>query len=210
MSALELRYNINTKNDFDSLDVEALGDTFEVSRKTFTPVEEDKMITQEKLKEYFTYDKDTGLFTRKLVRSNRVDMDEPVGYNCAGYLQVAIKTDKTRKYLLHRLAWLYVHGEFPKQIDHINHDRMDNRLVNLRAVTNSTNSKNRSVQSLNTSGITGVSYDKSRGRWLAQIKVDYKKIFLGRFKNKEDAVKARMEANEKYGFHENHGGIKCQ
>lgn len=83
-------------------------------------------------------------------------------------------------------------------VDHINHNPYDNRKDNLRIVTSTQNSYNRRIQSNNTSGVTGVYYANDRNKWRAYIKSDKKQIYLGQFDNKEDAIKARKEAEEKY------------
>lgn len=83
-------------------------------------------------------------------------------------------------------------------IDHIHHDKADNRKSELRVVTCSQNSMNRKIHSNNTSGVTGVNYHKKSGRWTARIMVDYKRIELGEFDLFEDAVRARKEAEEYY------------
>lgn len=103
--------------------------------------------------------------------------------------------------LLHRLV-MGVSDENWKniQIDHI-HDkesRYDNRKSNLRIANFSTNGMNRDLRSNNTSGCTGVSYIKKKQRWRARIKINGKEIHLGEFKEKEDAIKARKEAEDKY------------
>lgn len=106
----------------------------------------------------------------------------------------------------HRLVWLWIHGELPdKQIDHINHDRRDNRPENLRLVDNVENYKNRPKQNNNKFGIPGISFDKRMWKYHAYITVDKKRITLGMFKHLEDAINSRLEANKKYGYHENHG-----
>lgn len=89
---------------------------------------------------------------------------------------------------------------FPKNkdVDHINHNTRDNRKINLRDCLHRDNQKNIKVSSSNTSGVTGVHWDKSRNKWLSQIQVNGKYIYLGRYDNFEDAVKARKEAEEKY------------
>ena len=81
-------------------------------------------------------------------------------------------------------------------VDHINHNKSDNRKNNLRFVTDSQNSMNRGISSHNTSGITGV--NKCNGKWTARIGVNTKRIFLGNYDNFFEAVKARKEAEEKY------------
>lgn len=110
------------------------------------------------------------------------------------------------RYLAHRVAWALYHGEWPKgQIDHINHNRTDNRITNLRVVTNAKNMQNLGINSRNTSGVTGVHKDKRYGVWYAKITVNGKTIHLGTFKTKKEAVAARRAAEVKYGFHRNHG-----
>ena len=109
-------------------------------------------------------------------------------------------------YLTHRIIWLWVTGAWPvDQIDHLNHVRDDNRWANIREATSTVNGRNRSINCDNTSGATGVNWEKCANKWRARIRVNYKKISLGTFTNKKDAIAAREAANVKYGFHENHG-----
>jgi hypothetical protein len=113
-----------------------------------------------------------------------------------GYLRCTL--DK-RNYRVHQLAWLYVYGVWPQhQIDHINHDKADNRIANLRDVTCSMNNQNRRRQSRNASGFLGVSWSKDMRRWIAGIKVAGKTVNLGYFADKNDAIKARLTAERKY------------
>ena len=93
-----------------------------------------------------------------------------------------------------RMHWLLV----GKYYDHINRNPLDNRRVNLRKATHSENMKNQSMHKNNTSGITGVGWQKNMGKWSARIMVDYKMIYLGYFINKEDAIYARLKAEAKY------------
>ena len=83
-------------------------------------------------------------------------------------------------------------------IDHKNHNTMDNRKCNLRYGNASNNAMNRKLRDDNTSGITGVSFDSTKGLWLAQICVNRNNILLGEFVDKEKAIKIRKEAEEKY------------
>lgn len=119
-----------------------------------------------------------------------------------GYLYGAILD---RVYLAHRIIWLLVFGRWPVELDHINGVRDDNRIVNLRHVDRPENSKNKAINSNNTSGTMGVYLDKRRGTWFAMIGVNYKNIRIGSYANKNDAIAARLEAEDKYRFHENHG-----
>ncbi|MCF7995225.1 MAG: HNH endonuclease [Chromatiaceae bacterium] len=109
-------------------------------------------------------------------------------------------------YRAHRLAWLLYYGEWPcGEIDHINGDGLDNRIKNLRDVTVSVNLRNARMFSSNTSGVNGVTWDNAREKWIAQIKINGNRRFLGRFGTKEEAAAARMEANKKHGYTERHG-----
>lgn len=120
-----------------------------------------------------------------------------------GYRYIRIKG---RHYLAHRLAWLIVHGEWPAdEIDHVNHDRDDNRLANLRAVDRPENRKNLTRLARNKSGTTGVHWYRSRNKWQSQITVRGMRKTLGYFDDLADAIAARKAAERKYGFHPNHG-----
>lgn len=161
-------------------------------------------LTQDRLKELFEYNPDTGYFTRtKAVK--RCKVGDRVGHLAdSGYLMICID-DKDHR--AHRLAFLYMTGEWPEdQVDHINRVRDDNRWCNLRCVSNVENNKNSSMQSNNTSGHVGVSWDKSRDKWAAEIrcKIQGRKR-LGRFATLEEAVAARKAAEVEFGFSEGHG-----
>ena len=111
-----------------------------------------------------------------------------------------------KNYYAHRIIWLHYYGCWPKdQIDHINHDTTDNRIINLREVSQLENQKNRSHQKNSTTGYTGVSWHKINKKYIARIKVNHKHIHLGSYDNLEEAVKARELANINYNFHPNHG-----
>jgi hypothetical protein len=104
-----------------------------------------------------------------------------------------------RKVYAHRIIWAMHSNKYPREVDHINGDRADNRITNLRACTRSENCKNLRIPIDNTSGYIGVGR-KGKG-WRARI-FD---IHLGTFESLEDAIAARKEAEAKYGFHPNHG-----
>ena len=162
------------------------------------------MLTQSELKEHLHYNPETGIFTRIRSISNCVKVGDIAGsVRLDGYLETSVKG---AGYMNHRLAWLCVHGRFPKhQIDHVNHNRSDNRIINLREATNQENHRNRPMQKNNTSGVVGVHRCKTHKKWLAYIKIDGKFINLGYSDDKFEAICARMSANNKYGFHGNHG-----
>ena len=163
-------------------------------------------LTQERLKDLFSYNPDDGKFTRlKYSAWNAKKGDIPSYKNNRGYLLVNIDY-KMRSH--HRLAFLYMTGEIPEgQIDHINHIRDDNRWCNLRVVSRLENKRNKSMDSRNTSGVNGIRCDKRCNTWSARIKMDGKENHLGSYKERWDAICARMSANHKYGFHANHGNI---
>ena len=163
------------------------------------------ILTQLELKKALEYHPETGLFIRIECRSNRVQAGEVAGYICSisGYVVIGVSGTQ---YLAHRLAHLYMTGEWPdNQIDHDDHVRHNNKWDNLFEATNQENHKNRTLNKNNTSGVVGVGWDKERGKWWAAIKTDYKRINLGRFTDKFEAICIRMSANNKYNFHSNHG-----
>jgi hypothetical protein len=106
------------------------------------------MLNQKTLKKYLNYDPETGVFKRKINSGKAKIGDVAGGINGSGYICIRINSVK---YRAHRLAWLYVHGKFPdNQIDHINRVKNDNRIDNLRDVTQSVNARNRDLLSTNT------------------------------------------------------------
>ena len=154
-------------------------------------------LTAGKLRELLHYDPETGIFTRKVRTSPRVKAGDIAGsQGGGGYLLIRVCS---RKYQAHRLAWLYVYGEWPEdQIDHINRDRADNRIANLREVTNKQNQQNASKRSDNTSGYPGVSWYKLDSKWAAKIRHNQKLIHLGCYNAIEEAVAARKAAEKLY------------
>ena len=111
----------------------------------------------------------------------------------------------------HRLVWIFHNGQIPedRQIDHINGNRLDNRIENLRLVTHLENHRNKKHSSRNKSGVTGVDWKKERNRWRATIGFGGAHFrFLGYFKKFEDAVKARKQAEIEIGYHPLHGTTK--
>lgn len=151
----------------------------------------------------FDYDHTTGILSWKKT-SAKVTCKNRDGY-------VVLKVEN-RQYRAHRIIWdmfnpddLLRPGE---QIDHINHDRSDNRLCNLRKVTASENHRNTKLASNNRSGVTGVYWFQRAGKWKGTIKVNGKNVHLGYFDDLSTARAAQADAENKYGFHDNHGKIK--
>ena len=155
------------------------------------------ILTQSRLKEVLHYCPETGVFTR-LVSTGNARAGEAAGNvnKVSGYLQIRIDF---KLYQAHRLAWLYVHGEFPpNDLDHINRVRSDNRIGNLRLSTRAENLQNQSMRSNNTSGHVGVSWYKRDQKWLAQIKINYKTINLGFFTDLTEAISAYASAKAQF------------
>lgn len=109
----------------------------------------------------------------------------------------------------HRIAWLIHHGEWPLgEIDHINGDRADNRASNLRVVSSQGNNRNRKTPNNSTTGIMGVYRDTEQPhKWRAAISMRGRTQIIGRFDKIEDAIAARKAAEDRLGFHPNHGRI---
>ena len=153
-------------------------------------------IWPEEVRAVLDYAPETGAFTWKVRVGNQRAGSRAETDHSAGYLQVSLFG---RAILAHRLAWFYVHGTWPvSEIDHVNRQRTDNRISNLREATRSQNGINNPIRKNNTSGVVGVSWSASRFRWTAQIVINKKCIPLGRYINKEDAISARKQAETKY------------
>lgn len=163
------------------------------------------LLSQEKLKSLLHYDPETGVFTW-LVRASSSAKVGSVAGCLETYGYVVIRIDR-KNYKAHRLAWLYLHGNLPpKQLDHINRDRSDNRICNLRLATSAENNQNRSLSTKNTSGHIGVCWFKRTKKWKANIKLNNKEIHLGYFTDLSEAIEARKAAEVKFHtFQHNQG-----
>jgi hypothetical protein len=179
--------------------------------------------TPEQLRQLLDYDPETGALTW---RARGPEMFKPAirpaktraaKWSAKNAGKLALTADNGDGYLIgrvygsnhraHRVIWAMHYGAWPAgDVDHINGNRKDNRIVNLRAATKGENARNAAKRRDNTSGACGVSWHRHSGKWMARIKMDGKSIFLGRFTNLEDAVKARKMAEARIGgFTERHG-----
>ena len=159
----------------------------------------------ELLRSLVNYDSETGALTWKPRADakcgwNKKYAGKPAfGLDCGHQGYLAGKLGKHKLYA-HRVIWAIMHGSWPEYVDHIDRDKKNNRLVNLRAVSNQENSRNASANKANTSGIKGVCWHRGGQFWTARITVNYKSVHLGSFKDKDEAIRARRQAELKYGF----------
>ena len=146
----------------------------------------------------FSYNPDTGVFTYKVRTALSPEGSTAGSRTSGGYLEVRVLDVALH---LHRLAWLMHYGKLPEKgmhIDHIDGNRTNNSIANLRVVTPSQNGQNRSdVNSNSTSGVPGVHWYKAYGKWSAEIMVNRKKHHLGYFLSIDEAASARAEAKTK-------------
>ncbi|MCP4060719.1 MAG: HNH endonuclease [Pseudoalteromonas sp.] len=125
------------------------------------------------------------------------------GLNSSGY--VVLRFDGKLQYA-HRVIYSMMVGDVSGGcIDHVNGNRADNRLANLRLVSRAENNKNSTIQKNNVSGVTGVHFDKGTSKFRVQISVKNKTKHIGVYGELSEAVKARKNAEIKFGFHKNHG-----
>jgi len=165
------------------------------------------MLDFKKASHYFRYEPGSGLIYRKIKVSTNTCVGQLVGNRqyANGYGMIGFEQ---KKYSSHRLAWLLHNGEWPKQqIDHINGNRIDNRIVNLRDVNCAENNRNRPIAKNNNSGHVGVSWDKDKNKWKAYIDIAGKTKTLGAYKLLSDAIVARSAASIENSYHENHGRV---
>jgi len=167
---------------------------------------EREVITQEQLKELLHYCPETGVWTwliggkrrRKGSEAGYAHSSKGKQYRCIGVAG--------GYYLAHRLAFLYMKGEFPNNyVDHEDGNGLNNVWSNLREVTFANNHKNKRIPSNNVSGAAGVCWHKRYGKWQAVITVNQIQKSIGYFAKKDDAIAARKKAESELGFHPNHG-----
>jgi hypothetical protein len=149
------------------------------------------MVSVERLKELLEYNPITGEFTRKITVSNAKKGTAAGCKNCEGYKVIRIDG---LLYYAHRLAWLYIHGFYPNNVDHIDGNKNNNCISNLRVATTRQNNWNRSTFKSNSSGFKGVSLHKETGKWRARIRSCGKYKSLGLFRSPIEAHTAYSKA----------------
>jgi hypothetical protein len=161
--------------------------------------EKEEYISQELVKALFHYCPATGLFTRKITTGSKAKIGSIAGsMQESGYVLLEINGNR---YRAHRVAWLYMYGKFPDGLlDHINRDKADNAINNLREASVQQNSQNRAVRLNSSTGYTGVSIDKRSNRYRAYITVDGRQKALGYYSTAEEAALAyNTAAKEHFG-----------
>ena len=146
----------------------------------------------ERLRHVLNFDSETGVFSWRIQNGQRGHVGALAGSDDGqGYWRIQIDR---KKYKSHRLAWFYVYGEWPVMVDHINGDKLDNRIINLRSVSHAENHQNRRTANANTEvGLLGVDHKKKQG-FRARITRDGKQLHLGYFLTAVEAQSAYLAA----------------
>lgn len=158
------------------------------------------ILTRKRLMELLFYDPNSGYFIWKVYRNYNAKRGDVAGWERPdGYIHISIDG---KRYLTHRLAWLYVHGYFPEnEIDHKDRNPSNNKIENLREESRQCQMRNTGIRKDNTSGIKGVRLHKASGKYEAQIKINKKTKFLGLYKKIHNAVCARLAAEQCLNWH---------
>ena len=160
-------------------------------------------LTVDLLNELFEYDKETGKLYWKVARGRAKVGGEVGSVNSEGYI---LTTVNRKPYRAHRLVFLMHKGYLPKFLDHINGDRQDNRIENLRPVSLAQNSQNRNISIKNKSGYKGVFWAKATKKWRGQVKCNGESLYLGDYHDIEEAAEVVRAAREElHGNFANHG-----
>lgn len=147
------------------------------------------MLTQADLKAQLNYNPETGIFT--WIKNNKIAGHiTPYGYRIIGI--------KAKYIMSHKLAWLYQYGYMPQFIDHINGNRADNRISNLREATRMQNNQNANIRKDNKTGVKGVTLRKDNGKYRAILKCNKQTINVGQFNTLDEAKEAMQKAREYY------------
>ena len=149
------------------------------------------MLTQERVRELFDYNPTEGVLVWRVRRRGSFARPGVIAGSIGRYIRVAVDC---RQYPAHSVIWLWHHGVYPDEIDHINQNKHDNRLENLRVCSRSQNTGNVGLRSTNVTGYKGIWFAKHAGRWRAAIKIDGCSIHIGYFDTPESAALAYNRA----------------
>jgi hypothetical protein len=165
--------------------------------KSAEKIKPENALDVKQLFDYLHYDPETGAFIWKVNTARSGKIGNIAGnVNCRGYRSIWING---LRFYAHRLAWAMSHGEWPTlDVDHINQNKSDNRICNLRHASRSENMFNRGKNKNNTSGIKGVMFCKDTKKWVSRIMVNRKTIYIGRFTDKQKASEAYLEKAKEY------------
>jgi hypothetical protein len=149
------------------------------------------MVTQEEVRSIYRYDNGKLYYIKKISRKVNIGAVAGSLNTVRGYWRIRLYG---KSYPRHRIVFLYHHGYLPKYVDHMNLDKQDDRIENLREATASQNGANAGIRCNNTSGYKGVSWSKPKDKWRAYIRHNFKRIHLGFFDKAEDAHEAYCKA----------------
>ena len=159
-------------------------------------------MNKDKAHEMFRYD--DGVLYWKFSPNRRIRIGDSVGSKMkSGYLQTGVEK---KQWYVHRLIFLYHHGYLPDFVDHVDGNKSNNRIENLRSASSIENQQNRKIGRQNTSGIKGVCWHKQRQKWQARVKINGKQVSAGLFLTLEEAANAvqKLRSNLHKEF-ANHG-----
>lgn len=169
------------------------------------------MVCLDELKLHIRYDPDTGDCYRIGVRDCHGNLTACnyliVGKTSKGRYAYPRVSINGRRYLVHRLAWFYMTGEWPNTVDHEDGNCGNNRWDNLRATNRHGNMRNLKLRKDNPTGYVGVAV-RPDGMYYAHAQRDGERLFAGYFKTIEEAIDARSKMSVEYDFHTNHGSVR--
>ena len=153
-------------------------------------------ISKEDILQHFEYKDGHLCWKKRSSFASRITVGDKAGnINCTGYVHIIFKG---YCYKEHRLIWLMFNNDIPKYLDHINGNRSDNRIENLRPANQNENNQNAKKRKDNTSGVKNVSFDKGRKKWIVRVQINKKTKYLGCYDDLELAALVAEEARNKY------------
>lgn len=155
------------------------------------------MITQKEVRRLFSYNKHTGILKWKVKPSKNTNIGDVAGTINKGYIRIRVHN---KKYYAHQIIWLGIYGYIPKIIDHKDKVKHHNWLSNLREINNRKNIINSNIRKDNTSGIKGIGFNKKEKAWVSRIRSNKKSYYIGSYKDFNEAVCARLAAEQCLGF----------